>query len=180
MRPIRGYQGYYATIDGRIWSEKSQKFLSLKTKSKGYVKVNLYNNKGKVKNVRVHRMIWVAFNGDIPSGYQINHKNSIRDDNRLENLELLTHRQNLLYGDGIQLRRIAQIEKVRRGGDSNFAVHCVVTDIEKGEVIKFGTRKEFIRYSGMKRSDFYNKYNAMKRAKTNKIILKGKAYIIHE
>ena len=113
---INGYEWYIAHDNGMIWSEKSKKFLSTRTKSKGYVKVNLYDDEGKVKNVRVHRIIWEAFNGAIPDGYEINHKNGIRDDNRLDNLELLTHRDNLLYGDGLEKRRLAQIQKVKRGG----------------------------------------------------------------
>ena len=79
MKQIPDYPDYYATEDGKIWSEKTKKFLSTNTKSKGYCKVNLYDKDGKVHNVRVHRMIWQAFNGAIPDGYEINHKNCIRD-----------------------------------------------------------------------------------------------------
>ena len=37
-----------------------------------------------------HRVVWTSSNGPIPSGLPINHKNGIRNDNRLENLELAT------------------------------------------------------------------------------------------
>ena len=37
-----------------------------------------------------HRVIWTSSNGPIPSKLTINHKNGIKDDNRLENLELAT------------------------------------------------------------------------------------------
>lgn len=121
LKQCLGYPNYYATKSGKIWSEKSKKFLSTNTKSKGYCKVNLYDENGVMKNVRVHRIIWQAFNGIIPDGLEVNHKNSIREDNRLENLELLSHRENLLYGDGLEKRRQAQIQKVKRGGSSNFA-----------------------------------------------------------
>lgn len=39
-------------------------------------------------------MIWEAFNGKIPEGYEIDHINTIRNDNRLENLRLFTHKEN--------------------------------------------------------------------------------------
>lgn len=43
----------------------------------------------------VHRAVWIAFNGPIPSGKEINHKNGVKSDNRLENLELCTRKENL-------------------------------------------------------------------------------------
>lgn len=43
----------------------------------------------------VHRCVWQAFNGAIPKGYEINHINHVKDDNRLINLELCTKQQNM-------------------------------------------------------------------------------------
>jgi hypothetical protein len=45
----------------------------------------------------VHRLVWEAFNGPIPGRLEINHKNLDRADNRLENLELVTHQQNIQH-----------------------------------------------------------------------------------
>lgn len=42
----------------------------------------------------VHRIIWETFNGEIPDGYQIDHINTIRTDNRLENLRMVTCKEN--------------------------------------------------------------------------------------
>lgn len=45
----------------------------------------------------VHHVVWIFFNGRIPQGKQINHKNFIRSDNRLSNLELVTPKENQLH-----------------------------------------------------------------------------------
>lgn len=44
--------------------------------------------------VYVHRMVYETFNGEIPEGYEIDHINFVRDDNRLSNLQLLTRIEN--------------------------------------------------------------------------------------
>ena len=46
------------------------------------------------KRFLTHRVIWKMFNGAIPKGLQIDHINGIRDDNRIENLQLVTAKQN--------------------------------------------------------------------------------------
>lgn len=46
---------------------------------------------------QAHRFIWEAAHGPIPDGLQINHLNGDKADNRLENLELCTHVENLRH-----------------------------------------------------------------------------------
>lgn len=44
-----------------------------------------------------HRAVWTFFNGHIPDGLEINHINGIKDDNRIENLELVTSSGNRIH-----------------------------------------------------------------------------------
>ena len=55
----------------------------------GYRKMKI-----KQATFEIHRLIWVMFNGYIPVGLQVDHINRDRLDNRIENLRLVTHRQN--------------------------------------------------------------------------------------
>jgi hypothetical protein len=47
-----------------------------------------------------HRVIWEMHHGEIPDGYQVDHINRVRDDNRIENLRLVTPGQNRLNNGG--------------------------------------------------------------------------------
>ena len=48
-----------------------------------------------------HRIIWIYFNGNIPKGKMINHKNGIKTDNCLDNLEVVTCSQNRLHASRV-------------------------------------------------------------------------------
>jgi len=47
-----------------------------------------------IGNNLAHRLIWEYVNGSIPDGYFIDHINGIRNDNRIENLRLVTTAEN--------------------------------------------------------------------------------------
>ena len=66
-------------------------------KTNGYIQVMVDG-----KPVYEHRLIWESANGPIPKGMQIDHINRIRDDNRLENLRLVTPQQNHFNRSGVK------------------------------------------------------------------------------
>lgn len=49
----------------------------------------------KGKQYKAHRVVYALHNGHFPNG-ELDHKNRVRDDNRIENLRLATRRQNSL------------------------------------------------------------------------------------
>ena len=60
-----------------------------------YYMINLCKNK-KQKKLRVHQIIAMTFLGHIPNKFSqvVNHINFDKLDNRLDNLEIITHREN--------------------------------------------------------------------------------------
>ena len=101
-KPIPGYEGYMVSDLGRVKSlnyhrtGKEQILIPGKNR-KGYLQVQLWKD-GKGKRFFAHRLVWFAFNGPIPEGMQINHLNENKEDNRLENLNLMTCKENNNWG----------------------------------------------------------------------------------
>jgi hypothetical protein len=81
---------------GKTWAGDARHRLVKTTLLKGYLQVSLCKN-AKYTRRAVHRLMWESFNGPIPGRLEINHKNLDRADNRLENLELVTHQQNIQH-----------------------------------------------------------------------------------
>ena len=64
---------------------------------KGYYRVYL-NKNGTRKNMQVHRLVALTFISNPNNLPEVNHKNEISTDNRVENLEWCNHKYNMNYG----------------------------------------------------------------------------------
>ena len=97
---FRDYTKYEVYSDGRIWSYKTNRFLKPWTNKDGYQQVRLYDNNGKPKWYRLNRVIYESVTGSpIPEGYDVNHINEEKTDNRFfENLNLMTRKENVNWG----------------------------------------------------------------------------------
>ena len=71
---------------------------------------------GEYTRKRVHRAVWEAFNGAIEGRLEINHKDLDRANNRLENLELITHRANVNHAHAIYAQEREHLPKGQRSG----------------------------------------------------------------
>lgn len=112
---FRNYDNYEVFDDGRIWSYKKKRFLKPHTKQDGYQQVALTDNEGKKKMYMVHRVVYESVTGEpIPNNLQCNHINEDKTDNRFCNINLLTPKQNINYGTGIQRSAKARINNPKR------------------------------------------------------------------
>lgn len=87
-------RGYYIGEDNHIRSKKG--VLSSKLMRNGYYMTSAQYN-GKIYYFMEHRVIWVWNNGAIPDGMVINHKDYNRANNDINNLEVVTQKENTEY-----------------------------------------------------------------------------------
>jgi len=71
--------------------------LNTLNKKSGYYICTLYNDTGH-KSFLIHRLIAIYFIKNPLNYCRVNHINSIRNDNRIENLEWCSNRENVLHG----------------------------------------------------------------------------------
>lgn len=101
---VPAFEGLYSISDhGRLRRVATHKgkpkdrLVTPHKKRDGYFDFWLWQD-GKPTRVRAHRLVWEAFNSAIPTGLVINHKNGVKGDNRLANLEVVTHGENTTHG----------------------------------------------------------------------------------
>lgn len=109
-KDVPGYEGYYKvsnlgkvkSLERQSWNgfsmiDNRERILKQAKTRNGYVFVGL-SKKGKVKQITIHKLVAMCFLNHTPCGLQIvvDHINGIVDDNRLENLQLLSNRDNIL------------------------------------------------------------------------------------
>lgn len=59
--------------------------------------------------MRVNKLVWETFVGDVPDGYELDHINTIRTDNSVDNLKLVTHKENM--NNPITRKNISEVRK---------------------------------------------------------------------
>ena len=100
-RVIPGYSDYQVSDQGRVKSFKRKRnclvgqVLSPIRTSAGYFQVCLFGQgQKKGRFYLIHRLVMIAFAGENPNRPLVNHRNGVKTDNKLENLEWSTRSEN--------------------------------------------------------------------------------------
>lgn len=93
---IKEFEDYSVSNLGRIKNNRLSRYLTPTENTAGYLHVRLYKNPRK-KVFRVHKLVAIEFLGEIPTGLEVNHKDGVKTNNRLDNLEYLTHKENVKH-----------------------------------------------------------------------------------
>lgn len=106
-RKMPGYEEVYkVSSEGRVKNSYGH-ILKPETARNGYKRVTLYDR----KKFQVHRLVALAFIPNPEDKDVVNHKNGIKDDNRVENLEWCTWSENSRHAYAIGLNKVSDERK---------------------------------------------------------------------
>lgn len=123
--------GRVKSLDRFVKSKPGQKdqlrkgqILKLKADKDGYKEIGLYN-KQKGTFFRVHRLVASSFIPNPENKLQVNHKNGVKDDNRVENLEWVTLLENQQHS----------WKELGRNNDHHLGEKCNLSKLKEFEVL---------------------------------------------
>ena len=100
---LKEYPYYKIYENGEVWrmehrstcgiNLKTMKLRAYKTKN-NYLMVSLHDREGKRKRLYLHRLVYMAFFGDIPPKHEIDHIDGDRANCNVSNLRHCNHRNN--------------------------------------------------------------------------------------
>lgn len=129
------YPNYVISSDGKVFNVVNGYYVKLVNQENRYAKTILYGT-GKPLQRYIHQLVLLVFKGPRPKGLEASHINGDSFDNRLENLEYVTHAENCA------MRQIHGTDK-RGGAKLNYD--------KANEILALGL-------AGMKRNEIAQQY----------------------
>jgi len=108
-KTIKGFENYQISNYGRVKSiarvsrgiaqiEIREKVMKIQDNNNGYKVIRLYSSCVR-KKFLIHRLVALHFLDFIDDKEYVNHKDRDRTNNRIENLEFMTHQENMDHRD---------------------------------------------------------------------------------
>lgn len=142
-RDVVGYEGLYQVSNmGRVKSFhlKPEGVILKGGRNPLYLMIAL-RREGKPKVHYIHRLVAAAFIGDIPKGYTVNHKDGCKFNNHVQNLEIITHAQNMRHA--VDRGLIASGERNKFSKLSDDDVRQIRMRFSNGGVTKIQLAREY-------------------------------------
>jgi hypothetical protein len=175
MKQIKGFEDYLITLDGKLFSLKTMKFLKLRVTNAGYNQIQLFNKDG-YKYFSVHRLVAEAYIPNLENKEQVNHMDGNKLNNLACNLEWMTRSENQKHCSDTGLRKVddAMRERGRHAGrmcgaeNGKKANNKVILDEANG--IFYNGAQEAANAIGISRKQLYYKMNYSPKLTTFKYV----------
>ena len=124
--------------NGSGWFILKEKLLKTTLTESGYLRVSIYDNKGVAMPISVHRLVALTFINNPENKPQVNHKNGIKHDNNVENLEWVTVSENAIHSYKNGFSKISEKHRktasllLRKRNAENHATAKPVIDTKTG------------------------------------------------
>lgn len=151
MEEIKGINGYSITKEGLIFNQKTGKYLGGYQSKEGYVIFCI-----RQKCYKLHRLLAIQYIPNPENKPSINHINGIKNDNRLENIEWVTAKENTRHAWDNNLCTPIRYWKGKSGINHNMSKAIIQMDLDGNFIAKhIGVRniasKMNIKYQGISR-----------------------------
>ena len=139
-KDINGFSNYQISNYGRVKSKsryvnvgiknvnkfyKQEKIINQYSNGRGYMQVTIYNDIGKPKTIKVHRLVARAFIENKNNLPQVNHKDGNKLNNSVDNLEWCDNLYNIRHGieNGLVDLKL-RVENMRKLGKSKIGAEA--------------------------------------------------------
>lgn len=138
-KDIKGYDGKYQVSDkGNIKNAVTEKILKQYVNADGYYQVSLYSNRDKKsKKKEVHRLVAENFLEEKQIRKEVNHIDGNKANNKVNNLEWITHKENIHHAWKNKLFEPVRKASKRYGKDNPAAKKIIQYDIVGNKVKEY-------------------------------------------
>ena len=135
------FSNYAASKNGNVLGLRAKKIISMVKNGSGYLYFNIYDEKlEKRKSYTQHRFVYEVFRGPIPRCFEVDHINEIKSDNRIKNLQLLSHKHNIEKSKNRPIISI-NIETGKERRYNSIKTAAIELDISAGNISKVCRKK---------------------------------------
>lgn len=148
---------YFVTRDGRVFSSAKAGQFTLRrlyVNNLGYHKVGLRDGDGKMRLMSVHRLVALTFVPNPENKPEVNHRDLDKLNNRMENLEWMTHRENLTHARENRVWRTSAQTGRKLTGLVAFPIWPERHEMNRGNKLEFPSYRAASEKLGKKLSTF--------------------------